>query len=82
MAHGGRPGDGAALARHIGRNLAVTGGCVLIAVIGMHIVMWYARGGTLMDEEVERNLRSKLAVKREHGRLFGAASMLNMNPHA
>jgi len=51
--------------------LTVTAGCVLvIVVIGMRIVI---RGGALSDEEVERDVRSKLATKMKRGRLFGTA---------
>jgi hypothetical protein len=49
-------------------------GCVFIIVIGKRIVRRYARGGTLSDEQVERDVRSRLAVRMKRGRLFGAAS--------
>ncbi|KAH9958044.1 ferroxidase [Russula dissimulans] len=50
--------------------LAMTG-CVLTAVLGMLSVMWYALGGALSDEEVERDVRARLAAKMKRGRLFG-----------
>jgi iron transport multicopper oxidase len=50
--------------------LAMTG-CVLTAVIGMLTVAWYAIGGVLSDEEIEREARAAHAAKLERGRLFG-----------
>jgi iron transport multicopper oxidase len=50
--------------------LAMTG-CVLTAVIGMLTVVWYAIGGILSDEEIERDVRAAHAAKLERGRLFG-----------
>jgi iron transport multicopper oxidase len=46
-------------------------GCVLTAVIGMLTVVWYAIGGALSDEEVEREVRAAQAAKLTRGRLFG-----------
>ena len=50
--------------------LAMTG-CVLTAVIGMITVVWYAMGGSLSDEEIEREVRAAHAAKMKRGRLFG-----------
>jgi iron transport multicopper oxidase len=50
--------------------LAMTG-CVLTAVIGMITVVWYAMGGALSDEEIEREVRAAQANKMKRGRLFG-----------
>jgi iron transport multicopper oxidase len=50
--------------------IAMTG-CVLMAVIGILTVMWYAIGGALSDEEVEREVRAAQAAKLTRGRLFG-----------
>lgn len=50
--------------------LAMTG-CVLTAVLGMLSVVWYALGGALSDEEVERDVRARLAAKVKRGQLFG-----------
>lgn len=50
--------------------LAMTG-CVLTAVIGMITVVWYAMGGALSDEEIEREVRAAHAAKMKRGRLFG-----------
>ena len=50
--------------------IAMTG-CVLTAVIGMLTVVWYAIGGALSDEEVEREVRAAQAAKLTRRRLFG-----------
>lgn len=50
--------------------LAMTG-CVLTAVLGMLTVTWYAIGGALSEEEVERDVRAAHAAKLKRGRLFG-----------
>jgi iron transport multicopper oxidase len=50
--------------------LAMTG-CVLTAVIGMITVVWYAMGGALSDEEIEREVRAAHVAKMKRGRLFG-----------
>lgn len=50
--------------------LAMTG-CVLTAVIGMITIVWYAMGGALSDEEIEREVRAAQAAKMKRGRLFG-----------
>jgi hypothetical protein len=46
--------------------------CVLTAVFGMLIVLWYALfGGAISDEEIEHQVRAKLAAKATKRRLFG-----------
>jgi iron transport multicopper oxidase len=46
-------------------------GCVLTAVLGMLTIVWYAIGGALSEEEVEREVRAAQAAKLERGRFFG-----------
>jgi len=50
--------------------LAMTG-CVLTAVLGMLTIVWYAIGGALSEEEVEREVRAAQAAKLKRGRFFG-----------
>ena len=46
--------------------------CVLTAVFGMATVLWYALfGGAISDEEIEHEVRAKLAAKATKRRLFG-----------
>jgi iron transport multicopper oxidase len=44
--------------------------CILSAVLGMATVVWYPLGG-LSDEEVEQEVRAKIAAKANRGRFFG-----------
>ena len=46
-------------------------GCVLTAVIGMGTVTWYALGGHISEEEMEREVREKVEKKAARGRFFG-----------
>jgi iron transport multicopper oxidase len=46
-------------------------GCVLTAVLGMLTIVWYAIGGALSEEEVEREVRAAQAAKLKRGRFFG-----------
>ena len=46
--------------------------CVLTAVLGMASVTWYALvGGAISDEEIEHQVRAKLAAKATKRRFFG-----------
>ncbi|KAJ7578602.1 Fet3 protein [Mycena floridula] len=46
-------------------------GCVLTAVIGMASVVWYSFGGSISDEEMEREVQEQLAAKQKRGKFFG-----------
>ncbi|KZP14642.1 multicopper oxidase [Athelia psychrophila] len=46
-------------------------GCVLTAVLGMLTVLWYSLGGHITDDEIEQEVRAKLAAKEKRGRFFG-----------
>lgn len=37
----------------------------------MASVIWYALGGHVSDEEVEREVRAKIEAKEKRGRFFG-----------
>jgi hypothetical protein len=45
--------------------------CVLTAVIGMVAVGWYPLGGQISDEDMEDEVRERIAAKRSRGRFFG-----------
>ena len=46
--------------------------CVLTAVFGMATVLWYSLiGGAISDEEIEHQVRAKMAAKATKRRLFG-----------
>ena len=45
--------------------------CVLTAVIGMVAVGWYPLGGQISDEDMEDEVRERMAAKRSRGRFFG-----------
>ena len=46
--------------------------CVLAAVLGMATVLWYSLfGGAISDEEIEHQVRAKLAAKATKRRFFG-----------
>ena len=46
--------------------------CVLTAVLGMATVLWYSLfGGAISDEEIEHQVRAKMAAKATKRRLFG-----------
>ena len=52
--------------------LLTTTRCVLTAIFGMATVLWYALfGGAISDEEIEHQVRTKLAAKATKRRLFG-----------
>ena len=52
--------------------LLTTTRCVLTAILGMATVLWYALfGGAISDEEIEHQVRTKLAAKATKRRLFG-----------
>ncbi|KAJ7512531.1 Fet3 protein [Mycena galericulata] len=53
------------------KGIGAMAGCVLSAVVGMITVIWYAFGGHITDEEVEDEVRAKIAAKEKRGRLFG-----------
>jgi iron transport multicopper oxidase len=44
---------------------------VLAAVIGMVVVGWYPLGGQISDEDMEDEVRERIAAKRSRGRFFG-----------
>jgi iron transport multicopper oxidase len=44
---------------------------VLTAVFGMATVLWYSLGGAISDEEIEHQVRAKIAAKATKRRLFG-----------
>ncbi|THG94599.1 hypothetical protein EW026_g6905 [Hermanssonia centrifuga] len=46
-------------------------GCVLTAVIGMLTVTWYALGGYISEEEMEREVRMQQEEKEKKGKFFG-----------
>lgn len=46
-------------------------GCVLTAVIGMSTVTWYALGGHITEEEMEREVREQVEAKERRGKFFG-----------
>ncbi|KAI0747068.1 Fet3 protein [Daedaleopsis nitida] len=53
------------------RGIGAMFGCVLTAVIGMSTVTWYALGGHITEEEMEKEVREKQEAKDRRGRLFG-----------
>ncbi|KAF7291853.1 Fet3 protein [Mycena indigotica] len=53
------------------KGIGAMAGCVLTAVLGMLTVVWYALGGSITDEEAERDARAALAKKEQRGRFFG-----------
>jgi iron transport multicopper oxidase len=50
------------------KGIGAMAGCVLTAVLGMAFVVWYALGGGMTDEEVEREVREHLKQKDEKRR--------------
>lgn len=59
------------------RGMLVVIGCLLIVVIGIRIVMRYARGSAPSDEELECDELSELATVTRGGRVSGRASTFN-----
>ncbi|PPQ74774.1 hypothetical protein CVT24_003198 [Panaeolus cyanescens] len=53
------------------RGIGAMAGCVLSAVLGMAAVVWYSTGTRISDEEIEREVRERIAAKEKRGRLFG-----------
>ncbi|KAG6829746.1 hypothetical protein H0H92_003622 [Tricholoma furcatifolium] len=45
------------------KGIAAMFGCVLTAVLGMANVTWYSAGGQMTDEEVEDEVKQKIAAK-------------------
>lgn len=44
---------------------------MLTAVLGMLSVVWYALGGAISEEEIEHEVREKIARKEKRGKLWG-----------
>jgi len=53
------------------RKLTLFRSCVLSAVIGMAAVVWYALGGHISEQEMEREVRERLEARERRGRFFG-----------
>ncbi|KAF8882185.1 ferroxidase [Gymnopilus junonius] len=53
------------------RGIGAMAGCVLTAVFGMLTVVWYALGGAISEEEIEHEVREKIARKEKRGKLWG-----------
>ena len=45
------------------KGIGAMAGCVLTAVIGMGTVAWYALGGHISEEEMEREVRREIGEK-------------------
>jgi len=45
--------------------------CVFTAALGMATVVWYTFGGDLSEEEIEEEVKAKIAAKERRGRFFG-----------
>ena len=45
------------------KGIGAMAGCVLTAVIGMATVTWYALGGAISEEEMEREVRREIGEK-------------------
>lgn len=52
------------------KGIGAMTGCVLAAVIGMAIVGWYPLGGHISEEDMEHEVRERLAEKEKRGRRF------------
>jgi len=54
------------------KGIGAMAGCVLTAIFGMAAVFWYSLiGGAISDEEIEYQVRTKLAAKATKRRLYG-----------
>ncbi len=53
------------------KGIGAMAGCVLTAVIGMLTVTWYALGGYISEEEMEREVRMQQEEKEKKGKFFG-----------
>ncbi|KAF8816070.1 ferroxidase [Phlegmacium glaucopus] len=54
------------------RGIGAMAGCVLTAVFGMATVIWYSLlGGSISEEEIEHQVRARIAAKEKKRRLFG-----------
>ncbi|EGO03467.1 Fet3 ferroxidase [Serpula lacrymans var. lacrymans S7.3] len=53
------------------RAIGAMAGCVLTAVLGMITVTWYSFGGSITDEEMEEEVRIKIAEKEKKRGIFG-----------
>ncbi|KAF8156788.1 ferroxidase [Crassisporium funariophilum] len=53
------------------KGIGAMAGCVLAAVLGMIAVVWYALGGHISDEEIEREVRAEIEAKEKRRRFFG-----------
>jgi len=53
------------------KGIGAMAGCVLAAVLGMISVVWYALGGAISEEEIEHEVREKIAAKEKRGKFFG-----------
>lgn len=53
------------------KGIGAMTGCVLTAVLGMLAVVWYAFGGHIEDEEMEREVRERIEQKNARGGLRG-----------
>ncbi|KAF8886132.1 ferroxidase [Infundibulicybe gibba] len=53
------------------KGIGAMAGCVLTAVVGMASVIWYAFGGSISEEEIEREVREAIAKKEKRGKFFG-----------
>ncbi|KAF8956295.1 Fet3 protein [Flammula alnicola] len=53
------------------KGIGAMAGCILAAVFGMASVVWYALGGHISDEEIEHEVRARIAAKEKRGKFFG-----------
>jgi len=61
------------------KGIGAMAGCVLTALLGMLTVVWYALGGQISDEEMEREVMQALEAKEKRGRFFGLFGVLTRN---
>jgi len=52
------------------RAIGAMAGCVLAAALGMIIVVWYALGGQISDEEIEQEVLAKRENKEKRKDFF------------
>jgi len=45
--------------------------CVFTAALGMATVVWYTFGGDLSEEEIEEEVKDKIAAKERRGQFYG-----------